>query len=76
MSSSEMPGVAVELGSPSCAPSVQYSNPSRTVLPAYADRSAVRSTHDSPVETPVMPSPKFCPFGLSFVERLVWTVSK
>ena len=54
------------------APSVQYRKPSVTVWPANADRSAVRSTH-APPELPVMPLPKFWPFGFVALERFVAT---
>ena len=47
-------------------PSVTYSNRSWTFLPAYGARSAVRCLQPvavSPLEEPVIPLPRFWPFG-------------
>ena len=52
------------------ATSVQYRKPT-SVGPVKPDRSAVSATQ--PPEAPVMPLPKFWPFGSSLVDRFVGT---
>jgi len=43
-------------------------------LPAYGERSAVRCFHPvavSPLDDPLMPFPRFCPFGSVALEASV-----